>query len=456
MRKWKKILGWWFLLACFVAVFNQGGCGYQFKYHRPYSDLKIPIYAATIGDVGFIGTAFLGEGSGDVIGPGALIPYLPFALVDIPLAVAIDTVTLPYDGYITYRNQRTVSFWKKAFQTGVIPPNKPMDSYFNKGEWLDLIIIKGMHGNPPPTKEVLDYIIDLSLKHNPPFDHGYNSPIRNLAECKSLAAEQIERIYFWDADGFKNDSHGRVSLLVPLLKLPAVTDELLEKIGQSTNEGALLPLLKSERVALTTKTNLISRLIDSPNWVTRRTVASNPNTSLEQLMRLASDPHGEVRIHVAANRNAPPEVLDKLARQKSKLLGGWLCQNPNTSAETLRFMFNNESRKIHYDLLRNPNVPADVIDAMATYHIKNPASDSRGVLEGVACHANVQLSVLEKLANLSNGPKEAIARNPKGTADILWVLAKDGNHTVRSLVIKHPNVTPEIKAYIEQQRGKKE
>ena len=470
MKKWKKFLLGWFLLACFVALFTGGGCGYQYKYGN-YRDTKTPVYAATTFDIVFMYQEWLGA---DRNRYNARL-LTPLALIDLPLAVVIDTVTLPYDGYIACRNQRAVSFWEKAFKTGVIPANKRFDSYFAKAEWFDNFLSNGIHASPPPSKEVIDSLITLSFKYNSFPYHSYRPLVQSLSQCKSLSAEQIERIYFWEVN--ENQDRKRADLDA-LLKLPAMTDELLDKIGQSTNERALLPLLQLERTPLTLKTNLISRLMDSPSSTTRTTVASNTNATPEQLVRLAadqhenvrrkvahnpktapeqlarliSDKHEDVRTAVAVNPNTPPEVLDKLARQQSSF--AWLCKNPNTSAETLLFMSNNADKKFHYDIAGHPNVSADVLESMARRHINNPAPNNASipVLGKIANHANVPMSVLEKLAQHENdNVKESVARNPKASTDVLQLLAENGNSTVRALVVKHPNVTKELVEYCKRQ-----
>ena len=324
MKKWEKFLLWWFVLACFFVLLPFGGCGVKHKYIN-YHTLKTPIYAATLGDVKIIGTALFGESRGSMVKPGDFILFMPLAVIDIPLAVVIDTVTLPIDGYVAYQNQRIVLFWEKAFKTGTIPVNTSLDSYLKNGGWFDYFLRTKIQGSPPPNKEIIDHLITLSCNYNSTNYREYLWLIESLANCKSLSSEQVERIYFWEVNENKQMN------LYALLNLPAMTDELFEKIGQSTNENALLPLLASERTPLHISTNIISRLIDSPNWKTRGCVAQNPNTSSGQLLCLALDQHEKVRDHVAWNPNATAGALLLLAKNGNASVRKQILRHPNVT-----------------------------------------------------------------------------------------------------------------------------
>jgi len=282
--------------------------------------------------------AWCGEDRG-MFAPRDFRCFTPFALIDLPVAIVFDTVTLPYDAYLYSHNRRAASFWKQAFETGVLPADKSSDSYFAKGEWLDQIIFNGIQGTPPPSKEVIDYIIDLSFKHgHSVYWWSYYSPLKSLACYQSLSTEQAERIYLWAADQLERvPVFSTQTLLELLLALPAMTDAFLDELGQSTNEWVLMSLLQSKRTSLTVKTDLISRLLDSPNWKARLMVAANPHVTPDQLMRLASDRNSEVSKRALSNASATEDVLWEFAKNGDRIVRHWVVRHPKATDEMIDY-----------------------------------------------------------------------------------------------------------------------
>ena len=292
---------------------------------------------------------------------GPTIYLMPFALIDLPFEIAADTVALPYDGYVACQNKRARAFWEQAFDSGVIPPSKSAAAYFGKGWWLDEFICKRISGTPPPSKEVIDCLIDLSFKHIRSSDYDPYPVAFNLARHQSLSAEQIARLYWLEADSLQKAAmFDRSPVLDALLNLPAVTDAFVSEIGLSTNEAALLPLLQSERAPLSLKANLLSRLADSPSWRVRAAVAKNTGATPEQLVRLASDCREDVRLCVAANPNAPADVLEKMALSGYSRFRLAVAKNKNASAGALWVLAQRGDRLDRREVMRHPNATPEI------------------------------------------------------------------------------------------------
>jgi uncharacterized protein YceK len=85
-----------------VACMFLAGCGLVVKY-TDYSDMKSPVYAATIYDTKFIYEVFWGAESGPIT-TSDFWPLTPFAVVDLPIALVVDTVAIPFDMH--QRNQK--------------------------------------------------------------------------------------------------------------------------------------------------------------------------------------------------------------------------------------------------------------------------------------------------------------------------------------------------------------
>ena len=93
-------------LSIIVVVFLvSGGCGTRYKYSN-YHNLKSPMYAATAFDIEFMHDALFGKDD-SMLSPRSLRILIPFFVIDLPFAIVIDTITLPYDCY--YQNKKNVN-----------------------------------------------------------------------------------------------------------------------------------------------------------------------------------------------------------------------------------------------------------------------------------------------------------------------------------------------------------
>ena len=101
----RKFLRLCLLFSCLLMML--GGCGTQYKYAN-YKNMESPIYAATSFDVDFIGEALFGQDD-SMLSPRSLRILIPLFIVDLPFAVAIDTITFPYDWHIYSRNKKKIA-----------------------------------------------------------------------------------------------------------------------------------------------------------------------------------------------------------------------------------------------------------------------------------------------------------------------------------------------------------
>ena len=105
--KMKKIILWVVCIIWTSIFLLSGGCGVRFKY-KDYHQLENPVYMATRMDVQFIYNAWFNgsKNEGGLFTTRDARVLSPLALIDLPFAIAIDTVTLPFDWIVYSQNKK--------------------------------------------------------------------------------------------------------------------------------------------------------------------------------------------------------------------------------------------------------------------------------------------------------------------------------------------------------------
>jgi 3-methyladenine DNA glycosylase AlkC len=74
---------------------------------------------------------------------------------------------------------------------------------------------------------------------------------------------------------------------------------------------------------------ILNECSNNKDWIIRRAVAKNTNTSIELLIKLSDDKNGHVRKLVAENPNTSSDTLDKLSDDDDAYVRHSAARNPN-------------------------------------------------------------------------------------------------------------------------------
>lgn len=417
------------------------GCGLPVKYSN-YSANPNPIYAATAMDIGFTYAVITDQGSTSILPARGFAALVPLALLELPVAIAVDTVTLPYDSYTYYRNKKPSWFWARAFDTGVINSNAPLEKYFARNYYTEDVIRKKLampvsEINPDcPPVHVVDCLIDLSLKHRYRF-------FDELSKCAYLTEGQIEKLYFAEAERLAAEkSVSNIYRLQNLLKLENCTPGLLHRISLSRNEFALVGLLTLDTYPAESKGAVLAALMDSPSRFIQGYVVSNPLTTPAQQAHLSTSTNRAVLMSIAGNPKTAPEILDALARRDIFELKNEVLRNPSTPPETIEFLYNlavqNPDDGAFARWLNDfpPALQEKLLDVWAY-------SESVDIQRQVSFHP---LVTPEQLTQLSTATNEYVvlfvARNSKTPPEILDAFARRDVPALKEAVLRNPTTSP--------------
>jgi hypothetical protein len=429
-------------------------CGVPAKY-MAYHEHPNSIYAATRFDVGFPFAVIHSvkhhtHGPETWVDPEAFIPFIPLAFLDLPLALVVDTATLPIDGYAYYKNSKAYRFWKRAFATGIVNTNNPIDKYFLDKFYVDKFIRKKLAmplddvKSNVPSEKVIDCLIDLSTKHN------YRL-FGELLRCRYLSESQIERLYHLEAERLKNGanlSEISTSQLAKLLKLPNRTTALLYRIAQTDNEFAIAGLLGIEDFPSSEKISILERLMGTSSISIQVQIASHPLTAPEQLVRLASSTNQAVWSAVVRNDATPVEILDVLERKNpsTQFIQLQLARHPLATPEQLARLASSGDRTVLDAVVHNKATSMVTLDMLAR---KNPESPFIPFIQlRLASHPMVTPEQLARLAS-STDPRvlNAIVENKATSVETLEALARKNPESrfipfIQLRLASHPMVTP--------------
>jgi len=127
---------------------------------------------------------------------------------------------------------------------------------------------------------------------------------------------------------------------------------------------------------------VLEELSADRDYLVRRGVAGNTNTSPEVLDVLAKDEEGLVRSGVAWNPNTSPEVLGHLAKDKDVWVRGWVAGNPSASLEMLDTLAQDKSGWVRIAVAGNPSTSPTTLRGMT----RDPNAT---VVKTVLCNPNL-------------------------------------------------------------------
>jgi len=157
----------------------------------------------------------------------------------------------------------------------------------------------------------------------------------------------------------------------------------------------------------------------SPDEITRRAVARNPNTPVDVLTALLQDEDCWIAWNLAQNRSATAEILNEVVARGS--FAG--------------------------EVAGNTSAPVKLLGKLAKHK-------SAGVRAAVAKNRAATAATLKKLmADAAPAVRKNVARNTSTTAQILAELSKDTDDNVRKAVARNRNTPAALKQTLKQKLG---
>ncbi len=287
----------------------------------------------------------------------SLVPswlLLPFPVIDLPFAVVLDTVLLPYDAY-RYRKARKMDafalaqarFWEDAFDRDAITTADALRNLtLPTGEQVLRALEAGRGGT-----NVTGVLLELAVAQNRP------DVVVALSKHPRLAPDHCRRILIWSQAA--GQSEGEVAYIpFHLARNPAAPSDMLTAFVTSSDELLCWAVLESGHLPLaairaalaqsppdwfSSKLRAATDPSTSPNTLTawaqntrfdglgiQAAVATNTNTPADGLRRLAASEFHEVRAAVAANPATPVEVLQTLSKDKAEVVRAAALKNLET------------------------------------------------------------------------------------------------------------------------------
>lgn len=188
-------------------------------------------------------------------------------------------------------------------------------------------------------------------------------------------------------------------------------------------------------------------------------IASNPQTSQQELEDLANTPVG---MEVLKNPSSPIDILEDAANSIDESKREAVAENPSLSTKTLNKLSNDESEKVRKSLAKNPAISKNIM--------KRLSKDTDDVRESLLENSMLSADMLDDITNgltencdfnkkLMSNPcinpelleynadnpdaciREGIASNPKTPKHIIDKLSNDNLPSVRNAAWKNPNIS---------------
>lgn len=179
--------------------------------------------------------------------------------------------------------------------------------------------------------------------------------------------------------------------------------------------------------------------------------AKDPGTPGWVLARLADNPWRIVQEQVAGNPSTPPATLEKLAESAQMMVLQAVARNPAGTEDALRILSNHPTYNLRWSVARHPATPHDVLERLSyeetgiaeqvaanpntspetLHHIAQARRSTDVCLINVALNSNAQLRTLRILLTGAAGAREGVACHPNADVDILEKLVCDENENVR-------------------------
>lgn len=138
----------------------------------------------------------------------------------------------------------------------------------------------------------------------------------------------------------------------------------------------------------------------------------------------------EIRLQ-AQNENTAPEILAKLAENEDYLTRQYVTGNPNTPTKTLLIL----GREFSIELLSNP-----IIDLLLLENL-NLVNEIKKIIQIVAANKKTPHQLLKKIIEYKDLEIRAnLASNPKLPINLINILAKDRRVLVRANLASNPKL----------------
>ncbi|NJM77612.1 MAG: hypothetical protein HC852_19855 [Acaryochloridaceae cyanobacterium RU_4_10] len=304
--------------------------------------------------------------------------------------------------------------------------------------------------NPSTPKSALEIIVEnCRRKGASKLIHPSNHPIyfdclrqwhsAELLETATLHVNWTEEI----AEGWHEIA--KAAMQTTMLDHNRDTAIKLWKIGAMPD--VLLPALHQDpqlKIAENLETNASALAELTKDWKhmlkIRQAIAKHPNTPVAILEKLMGDQSAEVRMAAIQNPKTPfllqqqfqmqlgtvehPNTcavqLQKLATSQWAHIRLGVAGHPHTSAAVLEQLAQDTNALVRTAVVLNANTPSPALEKLAN-------DPDYWLRKGVGCHPNVTIPLLEKLAldDTPNGPREAVALNPKTPLSLLQELMQN-------------------------------
>ena len=269
--------------------------------------------------------------------PGWLV--VPFPIIDLPFAVVVDTVLLPYDT-CRYRKAKKAGqeqaiashYWCEAFQTDTITAEEAA-RYFTGGT-QDQIFLELRDGSVKPN--VLTVVYDLAMAQNT------TELLVALSAHGGLSQDQCRALYAWQLAG------GDSQIQYNLARNPATPLDMLTLFAVSPDELLCWAVADSGRIPWPTLREVLAK--SPPEWLkNKRRLAADPATDPASLMGFSMNKYYGgfgIQTAVAANPNTPADGLRRLAFSAFEDVRAAAAANPATPEEVLRSLSNDRDESV--------------------------------------------------------------------------------------------------------------
>lgn len=380
----------WILLALLAGIMAMtSGCATPMaigarveRLGQPQEDaLHGALYPATAFDGGMLFYGYWHR-TGGWVDPSELKMFLPLTVIDLPLAIATDTLSLPFDLHYFAYARRADAYWDNAFKTGdMVAKDAPCYLTRHARDRIRWAIT-----SDTVPSNVVDVVLDLATTNT-----HMAETVLAISQRHVLSTHECKTLYDWQDARPLRDNYG-CQVRNNLAKHPATPDDLVMKLFSSPDENTRITTIGTGRIPLPLVTNELVRLASSQSWGARRFVAAHPATTPDTLAQLATTDQWSVQEAVAANTNSLIVTLKALSASRHKQARAAVAANPLTPLDVIVSMSDDQegcvraaiaanaitpvailtgySSDKHYDVLRNlarnPNTPHEVLVSLTT------------------------------------------------------------------------------------------
>jgi uncharacterized protein YceK len=399
---------------CLVALLVMTtGCASIMKfetYSKPVDSRMDRIYCATRGDLYLLFMYWAPSSGGNGqwgISPEGCWFLTPITLVDLPLAMALDTVLLPVDIFLCLkesadskagerRDREAIAFWREAIETGNLP-RSDASLYFT--DQAQFYIKKELQdGGRTIGADILAALVSLSTSNH------VETMLADLSRYPHLPQAECRRLYQWQES--RPLKYGDIpSVWHALATNPATPLDIVETLARNGDPVSRTKAMQSGRLSPSTTRELLLEWAELapgavPGWamlyssmgefILRKCAASHPATPPGTLSQLATNMAWKIREAVASNPSTPADTLELLSRSGLDGVKHAVAGNPATPPAALIALSRDQSNGVRLSVAANSNTPAEAL-------VRLSSDSDFYVRRRVAANGNTPTSVLEML-----------------------------------------------------------